>query len=105
MAPTRRPSRIHHNGWLATPHAAIDSVRYGVGATRWLAAVIVTGAGRRHAGGFRPLRAAIAVGHVLGACVPGSSKATPKTIKVVLTMGTDAPSAMAIDSGDAQTRP
>ena len=67
------------------------SVRYGVGATGWLAAVIVTGAG----GDTLALSAAtsgIAVGTYSARVFLGSSKATPKTIKVVLTMGVDAPS-------------
>ena len=80
----------------------VDSIRYVTGAGGWLQAAIAKGAGTDTLR-LVPATSTLGVGSYVATVFLGSPKATQKPIKVKLTMTVDAPFAMAIDSGDAQT--
>ena len=80
----------------------VDSIRYVTGAGGWLQAAIATGAGTDTLH-LVPATSTLGVGSYVATVFLGAPKATQKPIKVKLTMTVDAPFAMAIDSGDAQT--
>jgi len=80
----------------------VDSIHYVTGAGGWLQAAIATGAGTDTLS-LAPATSTLAVGSYVATVFLGAPKATQKPITVKLTMTVDAPFAMAIDSGDAQT--
>jgi adhesin/invasin len=86
-------------GGTLTP--VVDSMGYGPGATGWVAAALSTGPPDTLT--LNATTSALAVGTYSATVFLGAPKAAPKTIKVSLAVTTDAPFAIAIDSGDAQS--
>ena len=80
----------------------VDSIRYVTGAGGWLQAAIAKGTGTDTLS-IVPATSTLGVGSYVATVFLGAPKATQKPIKIKLTMTVDAPFAMAIDSGDAQT--
>src|SRR5258705_6950428 len=80
---------------------AVDSIRYGVGATGWLQAAIATGGPDTLT--LTATTAGLTVSTYTASVFLGAPKATGKAIKVTLDVTAGSPSTMAIDSGDAQT--
>src|SRR5882672_1827114 len=90
------------NGGGGTLIPIVDSIRYGAGASGWLQAVITTGAGIDTLT-MSAITTTIGIGTYSATVFLSAHSAVPKTVKVVLTMGVDAPFGMAIDSGDGQS--
>jgi hypothetical protein len=80
---------------------AVDSIRYGVGATGWLQAAIATGGPDTLT--LTATTAGLTVNTYAATVFLGAPKATGKTIHVTLDVTVGSPSTMAIDSGNAQT--
>jgi Big-like domain-containing protein len=80
---------------------AVDSIRYGPGATGWLQAAIATGVPDTLT--VTAATAGLAISSYSATVFLGAPNATPKSITVVLSVTAGAAATMAIDSGDAQT--
>ena len=80
---------------------AVDSIRYGPGATGWLQTAIATGGPDTLT--LSATTAGLTVNTYAATVFLGAPKATGKAIKVTLAVTVGSPTTMALDSGDAQT--
>jgi adhesin/invasin len=83
-------------GGTLTP--AVDSIRYGPGATGWLQATLAT-----DTLSLGVTTAGLAINSYTATVFLGAPKATPKAITVTLAVTVGSPATMAIDSGDLQS--
>jgi adhesin/invasin len=80
---------------------AVDSIRYGVGATGWLQTALAPGGPDTLT--LSATTAGLTVNTYTATVFLGAPKATGKAIKVTLAVTVGSPSTMALDSGNAQT--
>lgn len=90
------------NGGGGTLSPVVDSIRYLAGTPGWLQATLVPGAGDDTLQ-LVASTATLGVGSYSATVFLAATKASSKTLKVRLSMGVDAPAAMVVDSGDAQS--
>lgn len=92
------------NGGGGTLTLAVDSVKYGAGASAWLATGLAAGPSADTLG-LSANTSGLAVGTYSATVFLSAPSATnsPKNVKVTLAVTVGAPATLAIDSGDAQT--